>query len=168
MTRENDIKNQAIEIANTDCSTDEKLIRILQLGCEHFGLMLGLISEIDGASYFVKAAYPDGLLSIGERFDLEETICESTRKDKGIVCFPKASGTDWVTHPAYEKFSIEAYIGVAYSMDGNVAGTLNFSSPTAITKDFLATDKKIIQQLAETVTEILTASRQSVHPARYI
>ena len=155
MSRESRIQNQITDIENAACSTDEKLIRILQLGCEQFGLMLGLISKVEDDAYIVIAAYPDGLLNVGDRFDLNETICDVTMRDQKLVSFSKASGTDWVTHPAYEKFSIEAYIGLSYELENGNVGTLNFSSPTALSSDFSDEDKQIMKRLSDAVIAIL-------------
>ncbi|NVK17311.1 MAG: GAF domain-containing protein [Methylocystaceae bacterium] len=156
MSKETDVQSQLHNITQANCANDEKIIRILQLGCEYFGLMFGLVSKIEEESYFIIHAYPDGIFSVGARFDLQETICDITNKDHDIVAFSKASGTDWVTHPAYEKFSIESYIGMPYLLSDGTRGTLNFSSPTALPNDFTDQNKKILRELCHCITKILT------------
>ena len=118
--------------------------------------MLGLISEIKANAYNVISAYPDGLVSIGESFDVGETICDVTYQNLSVTSFSKASGTEWMTHPAYDKFLIEAYIGTNYFIDGELIGTINFSSPTALGREFTVEDKKIISEFSKTLTEIMT------------
>lgn len=150
------MKPAIADIKNATCHSHEKLTRLLQIGCGQFGMMLGLVSKIEDDTYTVVCAYPDGLLNVGETFPVHDTICDITRHDPSVTSFSKASGTDWMMHPAYEKFSIESYIGVAYYIDRKPAGTLNFSSPTALGRDFNDKDHKDIRQLAQTVSEILT------------
>ncbi|NVJ92198.1 MAG: hypothetical protein HWE34_11105 [Methylocystaceae bacterium] len=149
------MKPAIADIKNATCPTHEKLIRLLQTGCNQFGMMLGLVSKIENETYTVICAYPDGLLNVGETFPINDTICNITQQHTTVTSFTKASGTDWMMHPAYEKFSIESYIGTIYYIDGKAAGTLNFSSPTALGRDFNNKDYKDIRQLAQTVSEIL-------------
>lgn len=150
------MKPAIADIKNATCHSHEKLTRLLQTGCDQFGMMLGLVSKIENDTYTVICAYPDGLLNVGESFSISDTICNITRQHASVVSFSKASGTDWMMHPAYEKFSIESYIGVIYYINGKPAGTLNFSSPTALGREFSNKDHKDIRQLAQIVSEILT------------
>lgn len=154
MNQNKKIETQLKKLLNTDCDQNEKLIRLLQVGSEYFGLMLGLISEIKNQNYHVVAAYPDGLLNAGEVFDLSDTICDVTHNNQRVTCFAKASGTDWVQHPAYDKFSIEAYIGVSYKIGHNIVGTINFSSPTALGHTFTNKDEALMKTFAKTLTKI--------------
>jgi len=154
MNQNKKIETQLKELLNTSCNKDEKLIRLLQIGSEHYGLMLGLISEIKDQKYHIIAAYPDGLLSAGEVFDLNDTICGVTYNNQHVTCFAKASGTNWVQHPAYDKFSIEAYIGTSYKIGPNIVGTINFSSPTALGRAFTDKDETLIKLFAKTLKKI--------------
>ena len=150
------LRNELADLLRANCSTDEKLVRLLQTGCDHFGLMLGLISEIQGGAYHVVSAYPDGLVNIGDQFDLGETICDVTRSSSHVVSFSKASGTEWASHPAYDKFSLESYIGTTYSVEAIPKGTINFSSPTALGRSFTNDDETAIEELAKTLSTILS------------
>jgi len=155
MQRNKKFKVELEDVSDATCDKEEKLIRLLQLGCEHFGLMLGLISEINEGKYHVLSAYPDGLVNTGEVFDLKETICEVTHTNPTITSFTKASGTDWMLHPAYDKFTIESYIGTNYYVDGKPVGTVNFSSLTALGKDFTKADLQNMQLLSHKLSQIL-------------
>ncbi len=156
MPRNKHIKDELSQLLASPCNQEEKLVRLLQIGCEHFGLMLGLISKIEDGAYHVVSAYPDGLVNIGEEFDLAETICDVTRQSPTVTSFSKASGTEWSTHPAYDKFSIESYIGTSYFIDGERVGTINFSSPTALGRLFNKQDEKVVLEFSKALTSILS------------
>ncbi len=122
---------QLHEITSTPgLSFDKRVARLLALGCDMFGLPLGIVSRINGDNYRVKhVRSPDGGLEPGMSFSLGDTYCADTLKADAPMAFHHAAESELRTHPCYQQFGLEAYIGCPIMVDGERYGTLNFSSP---------------------------------------
>ncbi len=115
---------------------------LLRLGLERFGLDIGIVSLIVEDTYEVVAAVaPEGVaLGPGDTFELGNTYCSVTIGSTGPVGFECAAESEFATHPAYGIFKLEAYIGLPIHVNGELYGTLNFSSAAARERSFEAAD----------------------------
>lgn len=127
----------------------QRVQAILELGCEHFGLPVGIFSRITGDTYTIEAfsAQTDGL-QVGMTFDVAETYCSHVLSADGVMGFHHVKESDIASHPCYQKFQLEAYLGSVILVDGERYGTLNFSSPIP-TRPFIRQDFELIRLFAE-------------------
>lgn len=139
------------QIGQSDQSNEEKETSFLEFGCTYFDMMIGIISKVNGQNYTVEKTFPIGIIPSGECFDLFETICSETTGKCCAVSFTQAKNTQWATHPAYQKFLIEAYIGAPYFKNDQMIGTINFSSTVTRNMPFNDDDIKIINLLSEEI-----------------
>lgn len=141
---------------NQALSRDEKVHEILKLGCERFQTMSAIVSCVQGQTYTVSYCYShEAPVEPGTRFELGETYCAQTLTGEGPVAYHRASQSGIASHPCYNMFLLETYIGVPLIVDGHVFGTLNFTSPEA-RAPFEPMDLELIKLFAAWVSQQLS------------
>jgi diguanylate cyclase (GGDEF)-like protein len=115
---------------------------LLIMGCERFGVEIGILSHIVDNTYrVVYQVSPDSVpLTDDAQFDLPETYCAVTMAANEPVGFEHVAESEINTHPAYKAFALEAYIGIPIIVEGVPYGTLNFSSPYPRERKFSSID----------------------------
>ena len=128
--------------SNHESGFPEQVRELLSMGCERFGLDIGILSHINGDRYrVVHQVSPDDVpLADEAEFNLPETYCAETLAANKPVGFEHVAESEMSTHPAYAAFALEAYVGVPIKIEGEVYGTLNFSSPYPREREFSAID----------------------------
>ena len=116
--------------SEVDKGLDYQITQLLKLGCERFGLSIGIVSSIEGDKYTVmhKVCPAEVELPVGAEFELGSTYCVETMMADGPVGFHYVKECEMNTHPAYIAFGLEAYIGIPIKINNKAIGTLNFSS----------------------------------------
>lgn len=128
----------------------EQLRAILRSGNERFGLEFGIISRISGNDYLVLVQVaPEGTLADGQIFPFADTYCHITCQARDVVAISQMSKSIYRGHPSYEVFKLQTYIGIPILLDGQVIGTLNFSSPIPYPRPFGEDDKAFLRALAK-------------------
>ncbi|MDJ0733149.1 MAG: response regulator [Nostocaceae cyanobacterium] len=127
------IRNLYEVIANQELNFTERVEQMLNMGCQRFGLEIGILSKIENNSYEVIAVQipTDSPLQIypGDIFDLSQTYCNETLRVNKPICILKAGDNiKWKNHPCYINNQLESYIGTTVIVGGVIYGTLNFSS----------------------------------------
>lgn len=137
-------------------SPKEKVHEILKLGCERFETMSAIVSCVRGQTYTVTYCYSEEApVEPGTTFDLGDTYCSKTLLSDGPVAYHCASQSELATHPCYNMFLLETYIGVPLIVGGRTFGTLNFSSPEA-RRPFSEMDVEVIKLFAAWVSQQLS------------
>ena len=145
-------------------SMDEKIRKLLALGCNRFNLEIGILSEIVNNDYEVVYRHcpADIELKEGDHFALDDTFCSITMKSNGPVGFEHVKLSEIRIHPAYKAFGLEAYIGTPIMVDGQVFGTLNFSSPMPMHRKFNDVDIDALQLMAFWIGNELARSQSEM------
>jgi len=118
-----------LELTASASDPDYKLRELLRLGCEHFGLDLGIISAVDGDRYEVLRAFdPTGEIQAGQVFAVGESFTRDVLNSAAPLAFHDASETGAVQHPCYQNAGIAGFIGARVVRAGKVTGTISFSS----------------------------------------
>ncbi|WNJ94742.1 diguanylate cyclase [Vibrio ruber] len=147
-----DILNRLHSITSSRQLTySERIQAILELGTSHFGLPIGIFSKISGEQYVIQqVVHPEGTLKPGMTFELGGTYCSLVYQANDVQGFSHVSESQIATHPCFENFGLEAYLGAPVFVDGERYGTLNFSS-ICPTRAFIRQDIEILRLLAEWV-----------------
>ncbi len=125
---------------------ETRLERLLRLGCQRFDMDIGILSNINGNEYkVVDAISPDNGLEKGTIFPLGKTYCQITTDTEEPVSYTHMAESDMQTHPAYIEFKLEAYIGTRILLDGELYGTLNFSSQAPHDREFTQGEMDFLQ-----------------------
>lgn len=148
---------------NYDLGFEVQIEQLLTMGLERFNLDIGILSKIDKNQYIVKhCVVPDDVeLTSGVEFDFDITYCHITCNAKGPTALEHIGSNDqYASHPAYESFGLESYIGMPIKLNGKLYGTLNFSSPTPYSRKFKAVDIDALQLMTSWVEVELIRRRQ--------
>lgn len=152
------------EITNSHSIGFEAQIKqLLQMGRERFNLDIGILSKIDCDNYTVKHCVvpQDVELCSGVEFDFNTTYCHITCTANGPTALEHIGKHDqYASHPAYESFGLESYIGMPIRLHGKLYGTLNFSSPTPYDRKFKAVDIDALQLMTSWVEVELIRRKQ--------
>ncbi|MEP3430512.1 MAG: diguanylate cyclase [Roseibium sp.] len=139
---------------------EDKIAEILRLGCEHFDLSFGVISHvIDDRYNIMYAQSPNGELAYGMSFELKDTYCALTLEADGPLATSNAAKSEFAKHPCYEVFALETYIGAPLLVDGEVHGTINFTSADIRKRAFTPADLQIIRQFADWIGHEIARQR---------
>lgn len=142
---------------------DNQIAQLLNMGLERFNLDIGILSKIDGNTYFVEhCVKPEDVdLHRGDTFEYCSTYCEITCKSIGPTCIEHCGKHDqYATHPAYQSFGLESYIGIPIFVNDELYGTLNFSSPAAYHREFKEFDIDVMRLMASWIEVELVRRQQ--------
>lgn len=115
--------------ADLTLTFEERLARLLDMGCRLLGAELGILSHIENDRYtVVKAVSQSDEIADGAVFPLGETYCADTIGSDDIVAYHNIDAHPGTLHPCYDKFPLKSYIAVAVSVNLSNYGTLSFSS----------------------------------------
>ena len=142
----------------------DKIRSFLRLGCEQFGLPIGILSEIGNENFKVLEAVSDVTrIAPGSEFDLERTYCAATVDSVEPVAFEHARQTAWRNHAAYEENRFEAYMGVRIVVDGATFGTLCFMSRIPRRRPFTAAERETLKLMSQWIAGELQRERAEGH-----
>ncbi|WP_253739044.1 PAS domain S-box protein [Halohasta salina] len=157
-----DLHNDALEAfqeiaTDDDRSLDERIDAVLELGCAHLGLDIGILSAVEDTEYTVEGVdAADDSIQPGEQFDLGETFCDHVVDSGELVAVTDASDCNLAEHPAYEAQGLEAYIGTPVIVDGEQYGTLNFSQAAPREQPFTESERTLVRLFAQWIGKELS------------
>ncbi|UJJ33103.1 PAS domain-containing protein [Halopseudomonas maritima] len=127
-------------------SYQQRMVRLLDLGCDYLRLDLGLISHIEQDKYRVEAASSSSdAPTVGTEFELAQTYCSLTYQANDALVIDSMEHSRFSGHPCYQSFGLESYIGIVLVVDGQRFGTLNFSSANTRAQPFDEVDMDFIR-----------------------
>lgn len=144
---------------NVSLTTFEQLNLGLETAAAYLELPLGIISEINADDYRVKDYYMSdesaGLYK-GQIFKFQDTYCEIVYKKESFVAIDHFSKSEFSKHPCFETFGLESYIGAPYYVNGELRGTINFSSPDPKVKPFDSFDTEFVSLLSKWIGALIS------------
>ena len=143
---------------DVNITLSEKIQRVLKLGCDILNLPIGIVSHVDGDMYEV--AYSFGGPDKGTVFNLGECYCVHTLSRDQVTGFYHTSQSEIATHPCYQNFKLESYLGVSLKIGGHTWGTLNFSSTQARHKDFNDDEYELVKLLGQWLQSELSKEQE--------
>jgi signal transduction histidine kinase len=162
-----DAMRELHRVISTPVSCLERMQALLAMGCQRFGLPIGILAHIEGEHYeIVQAQTPDGEIRPGQVFALGDTYCRDTLRAQGPLGFEHAATGLQRHHPCYQKFGLEAYLGVPMRVGGVLYGTLNFSALQPRLTPFTTVDRELIQLMAQWMSGALEQERMSATAQR--
>ncbi len=129
---------------------EQRLRRMLTLGCSTLELSTGMVTRIDGDHYEIQQAVnhesndpPKG------RYQLRGSYCEWTIQSREAITFTSPDQSDW-SPPADDPLGTpQAFAAIAIHMNGAVYGTLSFSNKTSRARAFAGYEKTFLQLTAQ-------------------
>ncbi len=153
--------NMMVEIhylANLKTNNLECLFeKYLSKGSKILGLDVGIISSIKNDKYTVmQVVDKDNSIKIGQSFSIENTYCAQV-VEHNETFFHNNIGQDriMVNHPCYLNTKLESYIGTPIYLNGEIYGTLSYSSSKIKTIRFSDYEIRFVEILAQTISRKL-------------
>jgi signal transduction histidine kinase len=137
-------------------SFETKLERLLELGCEWFGLEMAGLNHLpswDGEFRLDKG--------VGLGVDSDEELwtnpgvgcfCRQTVEQEEPVCMVDVSGTDWAEDTIHKKFGLTSYLGTRVTSGATPYGTLWFGSREPLDRPFSDTERTFIELMGQWVS----------------
>lgn len=149
--------------SNRFFSFNEKIDRILSLGCDRFELPYGILSEIDAEnnSYHISHYFSqlDELLPTELEMPLSETFSSLIMETQLPLAIQDVENSDLLGHPAHDKLPLRGYIGTPVYVNSELYGTLNFSGPDPSKSRFTQSDNDLVSLMAQWVGAEMEAIR---------
>ncbi len=142
--------------SDRDTSLAEKIKRILQLGCERFHLTYGILSEVnqEEKKYKIIGHYPaqQKLPTQGKGLEIDlDLTFSSLVVESGNAIAIEDVNIDYADHKAKSHLPLKAYICAPVMVQGQLYGTLNFSSEEAYPFEFTEGDIDLVNLIAQYV-----------------
>ncbi|MGI2904052.1 response regulator [Tolypothrix sp. VBCCA 56010] len=150
--RENEASVRSLYEVAADRSRnfEQRIQRLLAMGCRTFDLDFGILARIKSASYeIIMARSPNNSLACGDTFDLKQTFCSQILNTDEPLTVDRHNISSWQNHPAYSKLRIESYIGTRVLVAGKLYCTLCFWSRSRRYKPFKSSDKELLKLMAQ-------------------
>ena len=107
----------------------DKIERLLRLGCQEFGMTVGMVSRTDVQRYQVlHAVSPEGGVPIGFTCETADILCREAQRLGRPLALDHVAGTPWRDHSAYALARPEAYLGTPLWVAGEAWGALCFTA----------------------------------------
>jgi len=143
------------------------LAALLTMGRQHFHLDIGTLARVEGERYAVILSQSAaGLTTKGAIYHLSQQYCQEMLKAQGPLCILAAGNSKWAQHPGYQAFGLEAYIGVPVIVNGEVYGSLSFSSHQPRQHPFGAVDKELVRLMAQWIGSSLERQQAAAELAQ--
>lgn len=133
----------------------------LATGCQILGFPTGIISRIEGNIYRIQALRsPWDFLEQDGEFALQDTYCAETLKNRETLAYYNvAEISELAEHPCYKTANLQSYLGTPIWVNGEIYGTLNFSSQEIRVQKFEVQEKEIIELMAQSLGKAIAADQ---------
>jgi PAS domain S-box-containing protein len=139
--------------AASGLSFDERIQRVLEVGCRRFKLPIGMLTQVvRNKLELVQVWAPGTDFTAGMAVPLGSTYCNTTLQESEPVCFEHAEVSDWRNHPGYKALGLESYIGTKLIGRDQVYGTVCFMGQDPFPAPFSQADKDFIQLMARWIS----------------
>jgi GAF domain-containing protein len=92
----------------------------------------------------------------GDEFELSQTYCSDVIKENKTKYYEDVSEiTEMLKHPCYLNTQLRAYIGTPLIVNGEIWGTLNYSSLSPHSEDYSQEVIEFLESQAKNVVTIL-------------
>ncbi len=129
---------------------EQRLRRMLTLGCSTLELSTGMVTRIDGDYYEIQQVVSHESKHPSEgRYQLRGSYCEWTTQSREAITFSSPDQSDW--SPPSEKLlgTPQAFAGIAIHVNGVAYGTLSFSGRAPRARAFAGYEKTFLKLTAQ-------------------
>ncbi|MFZ6691671.1 PAS domain S-box protein [Undibacterium sp. SXout20W] len=134
----------------------------LALGCQYLQVSTGVISQIQENESVIQVCYStSGNVREGQRYLKESTFSDFVNTEHDVIYAANLSQSSFSSHPSYQLFKQESYIGIPLFVEGKRFGTLGFSDPQVRTNEFSDVEIEFVNVLGDWVNS--TIKRQQLN-----
>nr|WP_240147569.1 MEDS domain-containing protein [Halorussus sp. JP-T4] len=141
-------------IADNELSTDEKFEQLLELGCDHLDLSVGMLTRNrDEAFEIVKmhGSHPE----LGEGSltpPMTDNYCRRVVETGDPVSVADAGAAGWDGDALYHQFDLECYAGVQLTVGGEAYGTICFTDLSPRGVSFTDAEQTFLELMGQCVS----------------
>jgi len=140
-------------LSDRDLTFEDRLGRVLELGCDRLGVDYGFLTRIDGDTQRIvdsRGTHPS--LQPGNQCPLSQAYCRKTIQGEGLLGVHNAVAAGWADDPAYDVFDLGCYLGGKVLVDGDLYGTLCFADTDARETAFSDVERIFVELLTRWVS----------------
>jgi len=136
---------------------DEKIDRLLELGCERLGMKNGLLAEVgaDAEHYEVVRATDSWLLEQGMEITLEESYLRRVIGTDAIVTSFDGDENDLIGSPSGADWSAGCYVGSNIAVQNELNGILCFFDDASRSEPFTRAERAFVDLICRWITHML-------------
>ncbi|HEY9692352.1 MAG TPA: PAS domain S-box protein [Oculatellaceae cyanobacterium] len=159
----NSIRSLYEVTAAQELSFEERLERMLTIGCEWFGMETGFLSQLKN-EHLQLVAVRSAKLSVnkGSLVEAKKFYCNEVLQTQEIVVIEAASNSNWRSHPGCTILKQESYMGVPVIVAHQIYGVLGFSSFYPRSKPFKPMEKELLKLMAQWVGNEIERSQSQI------
>jgi C4-dicarboxylate-specific signal transduction histidine kinase len=144
------------EITVDTADWEQRLRRVLTLGCTTLELTTGMVTRVDGDRYAIQQLVSDDSKHSSEgRYQLRGSYCEWTTQSREAITFSSPDRSDWSLPSGDPLIAPQAFAGIAIHVNDAVYGTLSFSSMAPRTREFAGYEKTFLKLTAQWIAHEL-------------
>lgn len=146
-----------------ELSIQQRIEHGLKLCLDFLDMDSGIVSNIWMDEYRIASYYPKtNGLEINQKFKLGNTYCDITMAQQGrVLGIANMSESEHSSHPCFEAFKLESYVGAAYRVDGKIFGTISFTSAKPRKEPFSEYEINFISLVARWVGSLMEQQESS-------
>ncbi|MFT6466641.1 PAS domain-containing protein [Halopseudomonas sp.] len=140
---------------------DAKINNALTKARQYLGMDLAILSQVDGEVYTARwlAGEADAAVCAGQNFGLGQTWCQLLFSGEINELFiPDVLESEFHAHPCHLASTLGAYAGIVIEVEGQVFGTLNFSSSCNRQESFDESEMLLVRLVARWLSDTLANS----------
>ncbi|MGB3206018.1 MAG: PAS domain S-box protein [Crinalium sp.] len=159
----NSIRSLYEVTAAQELNFEERLERMLSVGCHWLGMETGFLSQLKD-EYLQVLAVRSPKLSFhkGSLIEAKKFYCNEVLQTQEIVVIEAASNSNWRSHPGCTILKQESYVGVPVIIAGKIYGVLDFSSFLPRSKPFKPMEKELLRLMAQWVGNEIESSESQI------
>ena len=138
------------EITVDTAGWEQRLRRMLTLGCSTLDMSTGMVTRIDGDRYEIQQVVShESKHQLEGRYQLRGSYCEWTTKSREAITFSSPDQSDW-SPPSDDLLDTpQAFAGIAIHVNDALYGTLSFSSRAPRARAFAGYEKTFLKLTAQ-------------------
>ena len=140
---------------------EELLQDHLHTGCQMFGCSTGIVGSIENDLYTIYAIESNiKTLHPQKQVPIEDTLCVDVVREQKTITYSHIGEIETLcSHPIYQNFKFESYIGTPIFVDDLVCATLSFASTKARTPPFSDREIETIEMMAQSIGQAIYSDR---------
>ncbi|MBB5319632.1 GAF domain-containing protein [Marinobacter oulmenensis] len=162
-------RDRALNILNeialdTEGPAHDRIRAALRRACHYLDMDTGIVSQITGPAYTIlwhHTRVPFETVYDGLTLPLEQTYSSLLMESHDVIAFDHTGQSEYQLHPAYQEYGLESYLAAPIWIDGEVMGSVNFSSRAPRQQPFTETDRMFVNLLARWASDIIHQQQQT-------
>ncbi|UII31078.1 GAF domain-containing protein [Fulvivirga ulvae] len=134
----------------------------LKVGLQIFNMKIGIVSKINNGEYLVCHCMSKmQQIESGTTFPVKDTYCKEVVKSNKVIGLPHVGSLkEMKKHPVYINMKLESYISAPIYIEGQLFGTLNFSSTQPRKYGFSEHERDLIAMMANAIGAFLMLEKK--------